>query len=1017
MTIQPKTKIGRYQIISLIGRGGMAEVYQARHVDLNIDVAIKFIRTDQFPPSILRSVVKRFQNEGRSMAQLSHPNIVKVTDYGVHKGIPFLVMEYLPGGTLKKYLGKPMPYQQAARLLLPVADALAYAHSKGVIHRDVKPTNILLSETSQPMLSDFGVAKIMDSEHTHGLTATGASIGTPEYMAPEQALGKKIDHRVDIYSLGVILYELVTGRRPFIADTPMEVVIKQTTEPLPAPSRFAKGLPAQAEQVIKKALAKDPGGRFTDMGAFTGALEKLTAGTKSTMRKSTARTRQKSRAVPREKKTQAQPARRTAKKKPINNKWLIGSVSILGVGLMIFIGIRLFSEDKFKAQITDTHEENRASITQVIPEQIEQEISEKESLSPFQDLSPVTVSNISKIELLDQMGLGTYSDSMYSPDGNSLVVGTSLGIYKYGGEDLGLLDFIATDIPVSDLDISDKGNLLAVGMSNGSILIIDFHTFDIINEYNLIEHPIKNISISPTEDSFVINYEGELYTFYGKESGIIFLRLQENSEPIQIEEFQRTNELIQKMEYLKNKNQIILLTQESFKVWDIDEKRFVLIKNMEKGANWLGWSWIDFSIDPEENYIYTIQDYKFLEKWSLYDGQLLGITDLHNNLGYYALLSTDASIVSNCSNGLLEVFNIIKNDYEVSITGNIPCDQILSINQPSQGQVSILIGSELQIIDISKEEIIRQQRISSNPNVTFDFDQSNDYITHNINSRYELETWDLQNQVQKNVITSKREVEIIHGQNNALILGVEEKDTWGAFRLASADITTDNQLHEVESIDIYRLLACKDDVNFCALGLEEEYLFQRPALKIMALEEKRIIQTLPETNIKGLDLSPSGNQIALNTYWWEKTQVGGRIRVWQREDASDFKLVLTLDVFDHEEEQVHDIAFSHNGLFIAVGRENGQIHIYDSVNGVELFKMQVPENPIQQLAFSTTNDILVSGHSDGSIVFWDFRNEELLETLQEHREAINTIDFSPQGNFIVSASQDGTLKYWGLPES
>ena len=278
MTIQYGTKIGRYQILELIGRGGMAEVYKAHDSRLDTTVAIKFIRMERFPQDILRSVVKRFQNEAKRMAQLSNTNIVKVTDYGVYEGIPFLVMEYLPGGTLKQRLGKPVPYQQAARLLLPVAEALAYAHSKGIIHRDVKPGNILLSESRQTMLSDFGVAKIIGREETQGLTATGVSIGTPEYMAPEQAVGEKIDHRVDIYALGIILYELITGHRPFTADTPMKVVVKQINEPPPNPSRFVKGLPAEVERVLIKALAKNPDNRFVDMDEFVEALEDLAAG-------------------------------------------------------------------------------------------------------------------------------------------------------------------------------------------------------------------------------------------------------------------------------------------------------------------------------------------------------------------------------------------------------------------------------------------------------------------------------------------------------------------------------------------------------------------------------------------------------------------------------------------------------------------------------------------------------------------------------------------------------------------
>ena len=346
MPIQPGTIIKSFEIIEQVGRGGMAEVYKARHVDLDVNVAIKFIRMERFPQDILHSVVKRFQNEAKKMAQLSHPNIAKVTDYGVYKGIPFLVMEYLPGGTLKKYMGKPMPYQQATRLLLPVANALAYAHSKGVIHRDVKPTNILLSETDQPMLSDFGVAKMIGSDQTQGLTATGASIGTPEYMAPEQALGKKIDQRVDIYSLGVILYELVTGGRPYTADTPMGIINKLINEPAPDPTRLIKGIPQEVKQVLDKALAKEPGKRFADMGAFTRALESMAADAKSNTRSITTRTSKKRRAVPSEKKTQVQQARQTAKKKSFNMRWPSGAMVVVGVGFAIFAGMKMFGIEK-----------------------------------------------------------------------------------------------------------------------------------------------------------------------------------------------------------------------------------------------------------------------------------------------------------------------------------------------------------------------------------------------------------------------------------------------------------------------------------------------------------------------------------------------------------------------------------------------------------------------------------------------------------------------------------------------
>jgi len=269
--------IGRYHIIEQLGEGGMATVYKAFDTQLERDVAIKVIRREAFPPEQLERILKRFEREAKALAKLSHPNIVKVHDFGEFEGAPFLVMEYLSGGTLKEKMGRPMSWQVAANLLIPVARALHYAHQRGILHRDVKPSNILITETGEPMLTDFGIAKILDIEETHTLTGSGVGIGTPEYMAPEQGLGRQVDARADIYSLGIILYELITGRRPFTADTPMAVVLKHINEALPLPRKFVPGLPEKVERVILKTLAKQPENRYSDMGKVTAALESLSS--------------------------------------------------------------------------------------------------------------------------------------------------------------------------------------------------------------------------------------------------------------------------------------------------------------------------------------------------------------------------------------------------------------------------------------------------------------------------------------------------------------------------------------------------------------------------------------------------------------------------------------------------------------------------------------------------------------------------------------------------------------------
>jgi len=282
--IEIGASIGRYHILSQLGQGGMATVYKAFDTRLECEVALKEIRIEQLAPAVLERALKRFEREAKAVARLNHPNIVKVFDYGEINGSPFMVMPLINGGTLKSFLKQNgmIPWKQAIEIIVPIAEALEYSHSMGIIHRDVKPSNILLTDKYQPMLADFGVAKVMDEEVTQDLTGTSASVGTPEYMAPEQITSKSIDKRADIYSLGITLYQMVTGHRPFEADTPLAVLLKHASEPLLKPSVFVNALPKEMDSILLKALAKNPSDRFQSMHEFSESLMSLYRGEKVT---------------------------------------------------------------------------------------------------------------------------------------------------------------------------------------------------------------------------------------------------------------------------------------------------------------------------------------------------------------------------------------------------------------------------------------------------------------------------------------------------------------------------------------------------------------------------------------------------------------------------------------------------------------------------------------------------------------------------------------------------------------
>ncbi len=269
-------KIGKYVIKEKLGSGGMAEVYKGYQENLDRFVAIKlmhaFLVADQ-------DFLNRFQREARAMAALNHPNIVGVYDFDVYgENSYYLVMEYIRGGTLKERLedlaqrGEHLPLTDVVKMIAEIADALAYAHRRDMVHRDIKPANIMLNEdTGRAVLTDFGIVKLIGSQ-SMAFTATGALIGTPAYMSPEQALGKSGDHRVDIYSLGVMLFQMVTGALPFDADTPLAVVMKHVNSPTPEPSSIIPDIPWGLQEVIMKAMAKSPEDRFKSAGEMAAAL-------------------------------------------------------------------------------------------------------------------------------------------------------------------------------------------------------------------------------------------------------------------------------------------------------------------------------------------------------------------------------------------------------------------------------------------------------------------------------------------------------------------------------------------------------------------------------------------------------------------------------------------------------------------------------------------------------------------------------------------------------------------------
>ena len=268
----------RYQFMGLIGKGRLGDVYRASDNFFRREVALKMLRRETSSPEFLQYFAARYAQQIAMLAKLNNPSIIKTYDFTSLNGVPAWTMELYTGASYSQYTGKPMPVEQAANLLIPVADALVYSHNYGIVHGNLKPSNILIDGNQMPVLTDFGLTQwLSENGHGYGQFEASAGIGSPEYLAPEQAQGGMMDPRSDVYSLGIIFYELITGHRPFTAMSPLETMAHQVSDQIQSPRYYLPNISQQAEQFIYQATAKNPAQRISTMSETAMILRSLSA--------------------------------------------------------------------------------------------------------------------------------------------------------------------------------------------------------------------------------------------------------------------------------------------------------------------------------------------------------------------------------------------------------------------------------------------------------------------------------------------------------------------------------------------------------------------------------------------------------------------------------------------------------------------------------------------------------------------------------------------------------------------
>jgi|GEM_PF-732339 len=1013
--------MGRYHILEQLGQGGMATVYRAYDTRLERDVAIKIIRTDQFGAALLERVLKRFEREARALARLSHPFIVHINDYGEHEGIPYLVMDYLPGGTLKGILGRPIHWQEACKLLIPIAQALDYAHEQGLVHRDVKPSNILLTGKGQPMLTDFGIAKLLDVEETTNLTGTGMGVGTPDYMAPEQWTGET-SPQTDVYALGVVFYEMVTGRKPYIADTPAAILLKQATDPLPSPRKFINDLPRTVEKVLLKALSRKPADRYLTMAAFTAALEGLGGRTP-------ARNNEPARIIPKPQDDQATQDEvatniaaeqvraagtavnplppfnqsipiRTGQVNPIYRYWPAAAVGVVAVALVILSRFLPGSASQISpsAQPTLTMPALLPAVSP-LAEKTAAQASPLPGTSPTPAVTPAPNPDAIPEQfhslpsrLVARLGRGKIYKIIFSSDGKTMGVNSGSGIHLFTYPELQDIAFFPKfsyakddfalsadgtrlifggeiwDVPSQKLLAGANDDQLTVQSAaflDNQTLAVGFFGGTTLHRWDVASRTDLGGIQLETEDpcsATTFSPDGRLFVIqcWNQANGGTYFFVYDSLSGTKLKKFENWDSPV----FSADNSLIAASTGNAVAVWDFQTQR--LLRKIETGTSGF-YGPQKVAISPDKKYLSAIvEDTVFM--WDMGSGSQVSAISTGISADTTNSFSPDGKyIVLGTSTGI-KLW-----DWGLDKSGpQIPgfYGQATSVNwcAPQFGIQAIVDGRTLVQWDPTSYDLLEPARA-----LPF---QANE-----------------------------------NSPDCSLMIGTKDNQvlSWEP----SSDKTVNwNDVFPVDDIKNIWKVSYSADNKLAALSMSGK---SKGRLAVLNMNNHQAIYLLD--GYYDSELSPDSSLLA-----YDETQYDNRQNNYQR-------TVLTRLYDLTAKRQIRTISgggpkFSSDGrlLLTSLGyftETNTRLMVNDVKTGNLLFSLDIPGSAYwgfsgKQMVFSPDSNLVAIGLVDGRIVLVDVKAGKILDTLPAYSSSISSLVFSPDNTRLASASIDGTILIWDL---
>lgn len=966
------TTIDRYKLLECINKTDLIGYFKAYDTKLERNVIMKLVLHSA---EYSEDAVQYFLNESRALAKLVHPNIAKVLDFGFQKGNLYLISEYIPGNSLSTLINGAMEWRQVVAILLPLIDALNYAHSKGVIHRDLKPENITIAEDGRLILNDFSLVKIIESEETRDMTGTKVGLGSPAYISPEQGKGLPVDFRSDIYSLGVIFYELITGQKPFSHGNSMEIVIQHVTSEPPRPKSIVLTLPDQVEKIILTALSKDISKRYQSMQEFSDAIQAILQGVSQN------KTKQKTRLSG-------------------WTNWVVALASFL-----LIIPIVGFSLWKF-SQTTGIDEPSMPTVGGTVITSAPTITMEVGSPTPSQQtmlVAPTAIPEHSD-ESDDVLRPGVAIDANASTttrqedtninivevidNGSMLMTGTDAGLFFYNSSDLTLKYFLDTKGPVSAAVASKDGDWIATGDKNGNVAVWNLVDGTEIARFEGHVGELVSLDISPDKSKLVSAAGNIVYLWDINKKALLFTI---NKHALSV------NKVL-----FSRDGFYAISGGDDFQVmfWDVNTGEFIKKYEAAQKIN-------DISVSSDSTIMVLALNDAAIEIRDFNNGQIqrtLRDNKIVDPYKFSKLLPNNSLFITGSENGIVRLWNINGNlIWETArIEKKFTSLESIAISDDGVRLVTVSNGNLVSVWDIPQKNVL----VSGLPKA----------VIPQVTS---VET--------SNLVISLPQLPVIAGAEIPKTSADLEKETikdiselarWGSPKISTISfIDHSNTILAATSAGVY-FYSTKD--------LSLQYFF----------DTKGWLSTF-SVSIDGTWVATgdqNGNVAVWNIVNGEEIarfegQPGEVISVAISPDktlltaVTDNRVISLWDLekkelrylFKKQDSRVNKVLFTHDGQYVVSGGDDFQVKFWD-VNTGNFVKKYPSTQKINDISISPDSTIIALALNDAAIELMDFNSGEIRKTFKNIKivDSFEIIKFLPSNSLLVTGSENGIVRIWNI---